>query len=420
MSTIFRTFIYTILFIINMNAYAASRATYFQLNNMSPYTITNLKVDGVDSYDWDGKSRPDRNLNGRGPIYPLQSIREREEINTWSSGSPFNLTLSFNNSIQPIKMRVNMADCISGSSTFTRLTNNNNVSILQYIRNNQMFITVIKKSDQREWMTHLPDDTNLVNLSIPGTHDTASWNTSLSFGQTQDKNFTTQLNDGIRFFDIRVRRVAGGGWALHHGPLYLHLNFNNVLDSLGDFLSKHPKETVIVSIKEDHTPMDDTYSNCQTLDLYQTHRPDVKWYDFSKGMSPALKDVRGKIVLLDRLNCGYGISTVWKDNDVTVGSSITVQDIYKAGSTDKSDAFNSFVENHSGKINPDTNDTYYINFASASTGSCLWIPFTCARDFYPGIYTHMNSNITQRYGIIPADFYNNAFVDYLIGTNYVN
>ncbi len=173
MSTIFRTFIYAILFISSINAYAASKATYFQLNNMSPYTITSLKVGGVDNYDWENE-RPDHNLDGRGPIDSLQSIREEEDINVFSSSSPFDLTINFSNGIQPINMRLNMRDCNEGSLSFMRLTDNNDVSVLQYIRDDEMFITVIKKSDQAEWMTSLPDNTKLANLSIPGTHDTAT------------------------------------------------------------------------------------------------------------------------------------------------------------------------------------------------------------------------------------------------------
>ncbi len=215
-----------------------------------------------------------------------------------------------------------------------------------------------------------------------------------------------------------MRRVPGG-WALHHAKKYLNLNFDNVLDSLEDFLKKHPQETIIVSIKEDKAPMDDTYTNCQIFNQYKTNRPNVKWYDFAKGVSPILKDVRGQVVLLDRLGCGDGINGDWDDDGVTIGSTISVQDIYKAGGTDKSNAFNSFVENYSGKIKLNTNYTYYINFASASTGSCLWNPYSCAQSFYPDIYTHMNSNVIKQYGIVPADFYNKAFVDYLIGTNYL-
>jgi hypothetical protein len=51
-------------------------------------------VSGIDSYDWDGGSRPDNNFNG---VYiGAKSAEERRaEVNRWASNCPFIMTLNF-------------------------------------------------------------------------------------------------------------------------------------------------------------------------------------------------------------------------------------------------------------------------------------------------------------------------------------
>ena len=61
-----------------------------------------------------------------------------------------------------------------------------------------------------DWMGRLPDHAYVAQLSIPGTHDTATGEGFLSsspegdtFSKAQDLTLSEQLEDGIRAFDFR-------------------------------------------------------------------------------------------------------------------------------------------------------------------------------------------------------------------------
>ncbi|MCB2615736.1 phosphatidylinositol-specific phospholipase C, partial [Listeria monocytogenes] len=63
----------------------------------------------------------------------------------------------------------------------------------------------------KQWMSALPDTTNLAALSIPGTHDTMSyhgditWTLTKPLAQPQTMSLYQQLEAGIRYIDIRAK-----------------------------------------------------------------------------------------------------------------------------------------------------------------------------------------------------------------------
>ena len=61
----------------------------------------------------------------------------------------------------------------------------------------------------KNWMSHIPNDKLISEISIPGTHDSAArFEDGIgSFIRCQDLTLTEQLNRGIRFFDIRQRAI---------------------------------------------------------------------------------------------------------------------------------------------------------------------------------------------------------------------
>lgn len=79
------------------------------------------------------------------------------------------------------------------------------------------------------WQSALNNDTLATELSIPGTHDSAAYQTphighkifTSMVWKTQDEDIATQLVMGIRFFDVRVRCEEGEGISLCHGSVYL-------------------------------------------------------------------------------------------------------------------------------------------------------------------------------------------------------
>jgi 1-phosphatidylinositol phosphodiesterase len=116
-----------------------------------------------------------------------------------------------------------------------------------------------------DWMARVPDHTSLASLSIPGTHDTETFdlvnNTKM---QCQNHDLKTQLGAGLRYFDIRGRMVideaAGGQGAapeigIFHAQVYTGYTLEDVLLTLFAFLDQHPNEGVVMRLKEEGPPV---------------------------------------------------------------------------------------------------------------------------------------------------------------------
>ncbi|POS80542.1 phosphatidylinositol-specific phospholipase C [Diaporthe helianthi] len=116
-----------------------------------------------------------------------------------------------------------------------------------------------------DWMARIPDQTSLASLSIPGTHDTETFdlvnNTKM---QCQNHDLRTQLQAGLRYFDIRGRMVIDGAAdgehatpeiGIFHAQVYTGYTLEDVLLTLFEFLVQHPTEGIIMRLKEEGPPV---------------------------------------------------------------------------------------------------------------------------------------------------------------------
>lgn len=138
-------------------------------------------------------------------------------------------------------------------------------------------------------MSGLSDRTRFFDILLPGSHDSGSFgftdgdiNLDLrKFVQTQDKhsNFSVQMEKGIRFLDLRVRKVGdalGDNLALFHGDgsilgvsksFYLNQNLSDALTAAKRFLEKNPSETLVISIKQEEGPTESASSDITVDDI---------------------------------------------------------------------------------------------------------------------------------------------------------
>ncbi|EJR28524.1 phosphatidylinositol-specific phospholipase C domain-containing protein [Bacillus cereus] len=152
-----------------------------------------------------------------------------------------------------------------------------------------------------DWMRSIRDDIRLNELSIPGTHDTMSNGYGGDIAQTQSLTLQNQLSAGIRFLDIRCRYTEGS-FAIHHGPIFLHTMFGDVLDTATKFLENHPNEVILMRVKQEHSEVSDDLFN-QTLRKYMDRYPGYFFDSQNRtNTNPTLKEMRGKIVLM--MNAG--------------------------------------------------------------------------------------------------------------------
>eukprot|EP00927_Polykrikos_kofoidii_P039127 TRINITY_DN33552_c0_g1_i1.p1 TRINITY_DN33552_c0_g1~~TRINITY_DN33552_c0_g1_i1.p1 ORF type:complete len:468 (-),score=52.29 TRINITY_DN33552_c0_g1_i1:53-1339(-) len=102
------------------------------------------------------------------------------------------------------------------------------------------------------WMARLPDNLPICKVSMPGTHDSATygaarWGYIHEMACTQDWDLQTQLAAGIRFFDLRVKSDG----RLYHGFVPCELTLKSVLKSLASFLHRNSSEYVLIRIKDE-------------------------------------------------------------------------------------------------------------------------------------------------------------------------
>ncbi|KAF3767575.1 PLC-like phosphodiesterase, partial [Cryphonectria parasitica EP155] len=119
-----------------------------------------------------------------------------------------------------------------------------------------------------EWMSSIPDTASLSSLSIPGTHDTFTFDlVDNNIFQCQNHNLQTQLRAGLRYFDIRGRLLYGAtssgapdkapppNIGIFHGHVYTGYTFQDVLLAMFAFLDEHPSEGIVMRVKEEGTPL---------------------------------------------------------------------------------------------------------------------------------------------------------------------
>ncbi|WP_129716153.1 phosphatidylinositol-specific phospholipase C [Pedobacter sp. SYP-B3415] len=271
------------------------------------------------------------------------------------------------------------------------------------------------------WMGGLPNTVTIAGLSIPGTHDSGA--TQEPIGGTakcQTLSIAAQLNAGVRYLDIRCRHIDNA-FTIHHGAIYQNLNFNDVLNACISFLNSNPTETIIMSVKEEHTPSNNTRTFEQTFDSYVQQNAS-KW---DLGVTvPTLGAVRGKIKLLRRFSAGSakGIdATSWADNTTfsisNSNANLKIQDYYKV------DDLNSKwtrVETLLNEAKNDASNRLYVNYGSGYKPGIFGIPNinTVSNFINPKISTFFTSNTKGKFGIIPLDFITAERSQLIVNTNF--
>lgn len=230
-----------------------------------------------------------------------------------------------------------------------------------------------------EWQTRLKDETSLSAISIPGTHNSPTCYRALPSVRCQAVGIRIQLNNGIRFFDIRCQVENNGELTLVHGlfPIALGLQakkLHRVLDETYHFLDEHPHETVIVSLKREGWggATDETFAKHLREKYIEPHK-DRWWLDNTH--VPKLGDVRGKCILFRRFKSGddwkVGINAedwIYNSADtLTPGGTCRVQDFCEVMELQTIDKKIGYVKEHLERAATHMEEKpLYLNFLSAT------------------------------------------------------
>lgn len=246
------------------------------------------------------------------------------------------------------------------------------------------------------------------SISIPGTHDTCSYNVAkiagAGFVRTQDLSINDQLNAGIRYLDIRCRHIDNK-FVIHHGSFYLNLNFDDVLNMVSSFLKQNPSETILMRVKlvEYKDGDGNTRSYDDTFRDYDARYPNLFWRN-NNNNNPSLGIIRGKVVVLrnglDDTRYGLNLgSFIIQDNadvyDFTVKVSSIIPFFKKAINGEKR----------------------IINHLSGYHAFPAHTPYDIAEHTNECMLDLISLNSPSYVGIIPADYPTKDLIAAIIRTN---
>ena len=232
--------------------------------------------------------------------------------------------------------------------------------------------TLLSNVASPDWMSVIPGDTKLTEITMPGTHDSCArkFHNEDAFGvmsgisKCQSLNITEQLNAGVRFLDVRCEvdasshsvKTVHGSTDCWDGDDYLYLDY--VFSAVYSFLASHPSETVLISIKEDDgnngvphftNAIYEYIHGYRSQDNYYFYGTDYNYSDhWYLGKSvPTLESVRGKCVLFNRFD-----QYIWNE----AGDGVWVDESESGQKTKYNDLEGTFAE------------PYYSNITSSNTG----------------------------------------------------
>lgn len=257
------------------------------------------------------------------------------------------------------------------------------------------------------WMQRLPDDMLISRVSIPGTHDTASfemWSLPASWqylrdcAQTQEWDLQTQLSSGIRFLDLRVK---SDGW-LYHGPVACTLRLETALQTCQEFLVKQPTEFILVRLK------DEEQSSSSGKQIHGLVAGLAKQMSFQTMTEMAtVGAVRGQLVLLQDWE-GPSIGLQWD------GPMMRIQDQFRQSTTTEKWRQ---VRQHFGRSMRSSRRKLCINFISAH---CL--PRLTARDFAMDLNSRLSEYLSScsncsSLGVVVLDFASKQLCSQIVRAN---
>jgi 1-phosphatidylinositol phosphodiesterase len=214
-------------------------------------------------------------------------------------------------------------------------------------------LTLYSSTKLDSWMGKLKHEMPLSALSIPGTHNSPTHHVALPSVRCQAVSVKEQLDNGVRFLDIRVQPesaddISKEGLILVHSAFPVSLTgtkyFRDLINTVYSFLDVNSTETIIISLKREGVGK----STDQHLSrILKTHYVNDRW--FTDNRIPTLGEARNKIVLIRRFalddslkgeNNGKGWAIdaeSWPDNcadGICSSGEIRVQDFYEVSESE--------------------------------------------------------------------------------------
>ncbi len=272
--------------------------------------------------------------------------------------------------------------------------------------------------DSKKWLSLIPDETSIKSINIPATHDSATRFCQFSLiSRCQYKSIPSQLSIGVRALDLRV----DGENMVHSfakcktssGKI---LTIYRVIDNIYEFLEDNPTETVIVFFKNDGKTPGEECLKILIEDVISKNKD--KWY--LENRLPTLGEVRGKVILANRINSSVGLDfskMPYQGNSksgeaeafsICSEDKAVIQDYCTLMASAKWNAVFSVLEN-------DFKKSLVLNYLS--TSGFPFIPKINARKINEQFKSYKLIN-GKYYGIIMADFIDTKLSKLILQSNF--
>ncbi len=259
------------------------------------------------------------------------------------------------------------------------------------------------------WMKEIPDDAKISELTIPGTHDSCTYQIKgigniFSYAtKTQSWNLEEQMKAGLRYFDIRLRSI-NNTLRCYHGPIDLKQQFDSILNTTSSFLNKNKSETILMQIVSEYNDKNCTKSIEQMYEDYtKNYKEIIKEYDNIN--IPTLGEIRGKLFLIKIMKGStshiskFHIQNSWTCNTINqIGNKIKkIKTQFQLSTLLKENPENSF----------------FLNYLSSSSDYIMMSPLQAAKKCNKIAFEYEG-----RLGIVLADFPGEGLIEYLILQNF--
>ena len=250
-----------------------------------------------------------------------------------------------------------------------------------------------------DWMKDIPDTTKLSQMTIPGTHDSCSL-FGICCARTQTWSLVEQMRAGLRYFDIRLRRIDNTLRAFH-GFVDQKETFDKILVYALDFLEKNPTETIIYEIISEYDPKNCTKSFVELYDEYTKEYQDkIVSYQFK---DITLGEIRGKLFVVK----------------VFEGSTSNIKNFLIQNSWSVN--FRWYMNKKKRKIKENMHravsiddNRIFLNYLSASSDYAMMTPYTAAKQC-----NQIPMRYRGRLGVVLADYPGEDLIDHLIKQNFI-
>lgn len=245
-------------------------------------------------------------------LEPLKSTRTDVELR----GTPTqSLRLTFE--VDAERYRLDNLAPSTSSATLTPLSENPRQSLTAIYLPQASHLTLFSSTHLSSWMGKLKDETSLSALSIPGTHNSPTCHRALPSVRCQATSPPEQLDNGVRFFDIRVqpedpKDLSKDPLVLVHSVFPISLTgpkyFRDLVNEVFAFLDRNPSETVIMSLKREGPG---EANDAQLSRILRDHYAGDVNHWFTEPRIPTLGEARHKIVLVRRFGLEDGLRNEW-------------------------------------------------------------------------------------------------------------